>query len=149
MNDPAKPASVAERLTRDRVNQVADAMDRLSRELVVPADHVCTFNRSHETTWNLGGPGSFLIADIRPRPEASAGPAVDAEVRVFLDEPRALLYARRRSADDTHGENLLPGQDACLRAASYAALFDQIRDRLTPVLASALVSEDEPEGPRP
>lgn len=124
---------------RPPVVVVADALDRLGEQLEVPKSLHYSFSRRYETTWYEGGPGQHLSAFIRPNP-GDGSDAIEGEIRVFLDEPRAMLFMNETAVDGNRGKNLLPGQDAHVRAESYDALLVKIVERCAPLLAA--VAED-------
>lgn len=123
------------------VEVAADLLEQLGKQLNVPDSHVYSFQRAYETTWNAGGPGNSLSAHLRPRPGASDD-VIEGEIRIFLDEPRAILFAYQTNAWGGKREDLLSGQQAHIRADNYDALLTQISDRYQPVLEAVTNGDD-------
>ncbi len=129
---------------RKPVDVVADMLEQLSAQLKLPEGHRYIFDRVYETTWDAGGPGNHVSAYINAPGADPADAPFKAEIRVFLDEPRAILFAHTRHPGDAPfaGDHFSGDNSPFVKASSYDELMAQICDRLAPVIDSIAHEDD-------
>jgi hypothetical protein len=94
----------------------------LNSGLRVPEGHVFRFDVGRQTSWFLGGPGDSVSAFVERASVEWPDPGqLYAEFRVFLDEPRAIVWVDRGSRYAGEGRDLLRqfSCDRFPRAESY------------------------------
>lgn len=119
----------------------AGAVESVLNAIALPSGHRVRFDRRHQLTWMAGSPGSSISWLVRESaPGAAMVDPVEAEVRVFLDEPRCVVWLeqvrgsnRTSLLNDRHAQWLYaPSYDELLTKA--AAL---LTDGISPLLAPA------------
>lgn len=113
---------------------VADGLRELGQHLAVPDGLCFRFHRDHELTWFDGAPGRSMSAWIRPEPGSETRVNFLGEIRVFLHEPYAVLFAHETDAIGNWGRDLLPGQNGLVQASTHVVLMTKIGERIAPVL---------------
>lgn len=114
--------ALAREARRDRGEIAANAIEAALANLTLPSGHQSTFDRRHQLTWYRGEPGSNLCWTARKAPsQTSLIDPVDVEVRVFLDEPRCVVWLEQHRPG---GRVSLLGRNAVwLYAETYEALL--------------------------
>lgn len=118
---------------RDRAEVAADAIESAFADLTLPSGHQVLFNRRHQLSWYLGGPGSSLCWIARKSASSSAlVDPLEVEVRVFLDEPRAVVWLEQERAS---GRVSLLGRNAVWL---YASTYQELLTKAAQVLMAPL-----------
>lgn len=122
-------------------NEVRKAVSELDsvlfHSLDVPQGHrlVIELEESMRSLRRTGG--RMLSIFVHPEPHMEHEAFFDVEMRVFLDAPRACLFAYRTAALDGEKSDLLaqaPKRTRVPRASSYAALAQQMAETLNAAL---------------
>lgn len=120
-----------QRLARGQA--VATAIEATLAHLPLPAGHQVCFDRKHQLSWYLGGPGSSVSWSARRSPsERPLVSPLDAEVRVFLDEPRCVVWLEQERPE---GRVSLLGRTAVWL---YAKTYEQLLAQAMQVLMAPL-----------
>lgn len=140
IEDPTGPIAAGVRAfkwdLREPVDAAADMLEQLATQLELPEGHRYLFDRTYETTWDAGSHGGKLSAYINPPGADPKDAPFKAEIRVFLDEPRAILFAHTRYPGDApfSGDHFSEDNRPFVKSNSYDGLMSQIRDKLAPIL---------------
>lgn len=138
--DRRRRISLAREQRNARGEIVADAIEASLGKLALPSGHRVQFDRRHQLTWFLGKPGPSISWSVREStPRAAMIDPVEAELRVFLDEPRCVVWLEQvRSGGRV---SLLGRHAAWLYASTYEQLLtkaaDLLAEGLSPLLAPA------------
>lgn len=107
---------------------VAPVLDAAWRSgLQPPPGHRFHFDIKHQTTWNAGMAGNSLSAFIQRCSQNDDDPLqVHIEMRVFADEPRAMVWAQLGARWTGQNQSLIDGGSTHVHASSYQDLAKAI-----------------------
>ncbi|PKM47022.1 MAG: hypothetical protein CVV05_00975 [Gammaproteobacteria bacterium HGW-Gammaproteobacteria-1] len=146
---PARPDISPEEARALRFDETAGLMEQLLKGLPIPAGHQAHFDRDYARRWNmrLSGAHGADISPVSSRPADSISsyirrtPADEAdarqyhaEIRVFLDRPRAVLWVDKGIPVKFQAKTLFEGDESFVYADNYKALFAVIEARVTRAL---------------
>lgn len=123
----------------NRAYLILDEIERLASDWPLPEGHVLKIDRSYETRWAMGYPSrSVSIYVGREVPDPNDPDQVHIEVRFFLDEHRATVFAEYgRRWFGKFRPLLTQPSDIHVRGSSFAELAYEVSSSVRYALANA------------